>query len=583
MCGIIGHCNFRGERLSRSLFLEALELMNHRGPDGEGLLEKDGQLIGHVRLSIIDLDGGAQPIERDNHIITFNGEIYNYRELRIRLEKLGVKFTTHSDTEVILAGYLHFGSKFFQSLVGMYAFAIHHPDGSVLLHRDQTGQKPLYYFKDSNRLIYSSVLGSLIHIVGKQNLNVDAILLYFYLSYIPSPYCIYENINKLAAGELITIDASGCLSSAVISTIGNQQCTIEDIIKHSTVSDTPIGLSLSAGIDSSVILNSVHPRISKAYTVKSRGLNNNNDEWRYALRFAKGLKVDHQLISSNELNLDSINRIQNKMDEPFGDSSILMADLVAKQAKIDGIKVILTGDGADEFFSGYRKHRALYFMSLIYRMPRLVRMIVSLLMPNKKMRKILSLSENLSEAYIMSLNMGIENSYLKDEAIKIISKEWDIFNSSFIDCLRYDRAIVLEGDMMVKSDRIYMQHGIESRPVFALNIMHEYINKFSVGELISHCEMKLPLKKFASDLPKYILNRKKTGFESPLDKISLEEMNKEIRDLIENALTSSKISNHQLLMNCFYMGIASSSAREKYIVYALSIWIKNNLDQIKWS
>lgn len=582
MCGIIGHCNFRGERLSRSIFLEALELMNHRGPDGEGLLEKDGQLIGHVRLSIIDLDGGAQPIERDNHIITFNGEIYNYRELRIRLEKLGVKFVTHSDTEVILAGYLHFGSKFFQGLVGMYAFAIHHPDGSVLLHRDQTGQKPLYYFKDSSRLIYSSVLGSLIHIVGKQNLNVDAILLYFYLSYIPSPFCIYENIKKLAAGELITIDASGRLSSTVINTIGNQQCTIEDIIKHSTVSDTPIGLSLSAGIDSSVILNSIHPKISKAYTVKSRGLNNNNDEWRYALRFTKELKVDHQLISSNELNLDSIKRIQNKMDEPFGDSSILMADLVAKQAKIDGIKVILTGDGADEFFSGYRKHRALYFMSLIYRMPRLVRMTVTLLMPNKKMRKILSLSENLSEAYIMSLNMGIENSYLKDEAIKIISKEWDIFNSSFIDCLRYDRAIVLEGDMMVKSDRIYMQHGIESRPVFSLNIMHEYINKFSVGELISYREMKLPLKKFASDLPKYILNRRKSGFESPLDKISLEEMNKEIRDFLK-VLTSSKISNHQLIMNCFYMGIESSSALEKYIVYALSIWIKNNKDQIKWS
>jgi hypothetical protein len=113
--------------------------------------------------------------------------------------------------------------------------------------------------------------------------------------------------------------------------------------------------------------------------------------------------------------------------------------------------------------------------------------------------------------------------------------------------------------------------------------MQEYINKFSVGELISYREMKLPLKKFASDLPKYILNRKKTGFESPLDKISPEEMNKEIRGLIEKVLTSSKISNYELIMNCFYMGLASSSAREKYIVYALSIWIKNNKDQIKWS
>ena len=181
----------------------------------------------------------------------------------------------------------------------------------------------------------------------------------------------------------------------------------------------------------------------------------------------------------------------------------------------------------------------------------------------------------------MSLNMGIEDSDLKNYATKVISTEWQIFNTSFMDCLRYDRKIVLEGDMMVKSDRIYMQHGIESRPVFAINIMPEFIQKFKLSELISFRKMKLPLIRIADELPKFILNRRKTGFESPLEKIPMEAMNQEIQYAINNILPHLTVSNLQLITNCFYKGLESSSARETYVVYVISLWLKINSNQLE--
>lgn len=583
MCGIIGYKTFESYKLEKDQFMVALKKMSHRGPDGFGLLEKNDQLIGHVRLSIIDLEGGAQPMARDNHIITFNGEIYNFLELRASLIKEGVSFETNSDTEVILKGYLRWGSTFFQRLVGMFAFAIHHPDGSILLHRDQTGQKPLYYFKDTKCLVYSSVLSSLIHLVGPQYLNSDSILLYLFLSYIPSPYCIYDGIKKVAPGELIRIDSSGRLSSSKIETSVSHKTTIDDIIKYSTISDTPIGLSLSAGIDSSIILKSIHDKLSIAYTVKSDGWNNTNDEWKLAAKFAGSLKVKHNLISVDGLDVATINRIYERMDEPFGDSSILMADLVASKARSDGIKVILTGDGADEFFTGYRKHRALYYFSKFFKIPAFFRRLIIPFIPIRKVRKILKYSNTLGGAYVMLLNMGLENQKLYKHVSTILANVFDFKGNSLVDCISNDRKMVLEGDMMVKSDRIFMQHGVESRPVFALNIMPELMQKFKINQLISLRRMKKPLRKHSINLPKYILNKKKTGFESPLHMLSMDLIDIEIRHAHTEFISRLNVSHKGLISDSIDLSLISSNIRDKYVAYVFSIWLKLNSNNIKWN
>ena len=150
-----------------------------------------------------------------------------------------------------------------------------------------------------------------------------------------------------------------------------------------------------------------------------------------------------------------------------------------------------------------------------------------------------------------------------------------------MDCLLLDRSIVLEGDMMVKSDQIYMQHGVESRPVFALNIMPELVKNLKISDLISLRKMKLPLLKIADKLPEYILSRGKSGFESPLDLISMNEMNREIQDFMDNFLPRLSVSNNQLITKCFLDGLSSSSARETYIVYVLAIWLKINSNRVK--
>jgi asparagine synthase (glutamine-hydrolysing) len=582
MCGIIGYKSFNGTILNKGQFIEALDKMNYRGPDGQEIVEKKGQLIGHVRLSIIDLKGGSQPMEIDDHLISFNGEIYNFKELRHSLCKEGVVFRTNSDTEVILAGYLKRGYSFFRNLVGMFAFAIHHPDGTILLHRDQTGQKPLYYYKDNNRLAYSTTLSSIVHLLGPQNLSFDAIILYLYLSYIPSPFCIFENIKKVNPGWVVRIDKHGVYNSWKINTNGNDKTSIDDIIKYSTVSDIPIALSLSAGIDSSLILKSIYDKLDIAYTVKNKGWNNNNNEWKYASRFTKSLNVKHSIIAVNELNIKTISRIHDKMDEPFGDSSILMADLVAAKAKRDGIKVVLTGDGADEFFTGYRKHRALFYFSYLFKTPKIFQKIILPFIPNGKMRKILKQSKNLDEAYMMTLNMGVENFVLKEIATKILSCEFNIKENSLMDCILNDRQIVLEGDMMVKSDRIYMQHGVESRPVFALNIMHEKVENLKINDLISFSKMKIPLKKHLTHLPDYITKRSKTGFESPLEKLPVDKLNAEIQLLLDKYLLLLNAEQKKIIVDVFKSVLKSSSIREKYVAFIFTLWLKINSKQIKW-
>jgi asparagine synthase (glutamine-hydrolysing) len=594
MCGIVG---FTGQR-NESLLHGMLDALKHRGPDGEGLYHcPENQVnLGHRRLSIVDISGGRQPMwSKDNSVgIIFNGEIYNHKELRIQLEKLGYQFNTdHSDTEVLIYGYKEWGLEVLKKLNGMYSFCIYDKKTKKLfLARDRFGKKPLYYTLFGKNIIFASELKSLsLHPLVSTEIDPVGLNKYFAYGFIPAPYSLYKNVKKLPAGHLMVFDLKtsensiNCywkfeikpdfdlLKRPEEDIASELRALLSDAVNIRMLADVPVGIFLSGGIDSSAILacasiKNINDRI-KTFSI---GFNEKTfDESLSAKKISEFFKADH---SSKMLDVNNVkdfaNEVLDKLDEPMGDSSILPTYLLSKFAK-KSVTVALSGDGGDELFAGYAPFRALKIASFYSKFtPKFLRNFIF-----EKVKKIpvsesyLSLDFKLKRALqgleypaaiwnpvwlsplvpeeisaLMRVSVSVEDVY--GDAIEA----WDnCYSKNILDrSMEFYTKFYLQDNVLTKVDRASMMNGLEVRSPFLDNNVVDFVLKMPASLKYKRGISKYILKKSMEGLlPNEVLYRQKKGFGIPLTSWLKSWPLKEIQTYnFDNLFVKKKYEEHKL-------------------------------------
>ncbi|HDS08835.1 MAG TPA: asparagine synthase (glutamine-hydrolyzing) [Firmicutes bacterium] len=370
MCGILGIVNYKSG--DRARFSRSLDLLQHRGPDDSGTLEFPEILLGHRRLSVIDLDSGRQPISSEDgrfHII-FNGEIYNFKEIKKNLEECSYAFRTRSDTEVLLYGYIEYKEKILTRLNGMFSFAVwDDKDKELFLARDSLGQKPLFYAETGDgRFIFSSELNPMINLIPSLNeLDMNAMFLYLCFQSVPAPYSIFKKVRRLVPGYYLKFrNRNSELSEYFRFNSFNEKverefselkggfwAVAEESVKRSLVADVPVGVFLSGGIDSTVITAALHRLGHEKIRTFSVGFKKAvNNEFEFSRMVSKKFRTEHTEILLEPLSMDVINNLVLHFGEPYADTSAIPTYYISNAVKNE-IKVVLGGDGGDEMFAGY--------------------------------------------------------------------------------------------------------------------------------------------------------------------------------------------------------------------------------------
>lgn len=377
MCGVAGIFHLETAKPVDPARLQLMtDAIAHRGPDGEGHWFAPGIGLGHRRLAIIDLAGGAQPMLSADQaqVISFNGEIYNFREVRSELEQRGHQFSTHSDTEVILAAYRQWGVECLSRLNGMFVFAIYDQrTRQLFLARDRLGVKPLYYasLSDGSIIFASELKALLVHPLLRRTPDPRAVDDYLAFGYVPDHRCFVKGVNKLAAGHFLLLEQGRTMpaqqqywdvdySKRVKGSVEDLQAELMHLMQEAVglrmISDVPLGAFLSGGVDSSTVVALMAERSKQAVNSCSIGFAEAAlDESAYAKRIAEKFATNHRarIVSPDDMAI--IDRVADQFDEPFADASMLPTYRVCELAR-ETVTVALSGDGADEALAGYRRH-----------------------------------------------------------------------------------------------------------------------------------------------------------------------------------------------------------------------------------
>jgi asparagine synthase (glutamine-hydrolysing) len=546
---------------------DLITLMNnkiiHRGPDDFGhyndIVDGKNIALGMRRLSIIDIDNGKQPIISDdgNLILVFNGEIYNYLTLKNELElNYQVEFITSSDTEVILKMYEIYGHESFSKLDGMFAFSILDKNrNKIFIARDYFGEKPLYYTKRDNKIIWSSELKSIVNVFeDKKKIDKNALSLYFQLTYIPAPYTIYKEVKKLLPNHYLEIDIKTLdVSENIISkpkpkiiskiNFNDAKKITHDLVMKSvesrSISDVPIGTFLSGGVDSSIVSYCLSQNVENRINTFSIGFDKKKfDETEKSRVVAKLINSKHHEFIIGEKSLYSdLDKILNNFDEPFADSSALPTYLVSKKTS-NHVKVALTGDGGDEVFGGYNKYyinniNNIYTNVVPEKAHKLLQNTSSFFLRSKdddrgikfKIRKTLDSIDYNNNFYWNMISLGFKESEVNKILINSSEGTFDYYKNnigliksdSLSDLRNIDKHISLEGDMLVKVDRTSMLSSLECRAPFLNKKLWDFTNTLPEKYLINRTSKKYILKESFKDVfPSNFLEKTKKGFGVPV-------------------------------------------------------------------
>jgi asparagine synthase (glutamine-hydrolysing) len=541
MCGILGIQSSR--LLDRKLFNKSLDLMTHRGPDSGDVYENSNSMLGHRRLKIIDLSESAnQPMSsKDNlYTIVFNGEIYNYQKIAQELKKLGYKFKTNGDTEVLLNGFDAWGENLLDKINGMFAFAIlNNKTGKIFIARDRLGIKPLYYYINNDTFIFASEINSIVSLLdNKLSIDYTSIVDFFTYLYVPETKTIYNNIKKLLPGncanfhnnkftirEYWNVNHNIDSKLSVDDSMEKLDFLINDSVKMRLVSDVPVGSFLSGGIDSSLVsyyASKNHKNIKTFYA--DFGNQYTND-----IEIAKYLKTNHIRRSVRDSKVNAFDLMKTYGDLHYDTSTLPfyhIADVASKE-----VTVCLSGDGGDELFYGYNWYNS-YAESSKYNF---IKSIYSFIDPkqllmNKQFQRGFKFKKycisNDLERYVY-LRGGYTKSYLNQilpESIKekipkdydhywLYRKYWDLKNVNQKSRLQYiDLKNFMVNDILLKVDMMSMLHSLEVRVPFLDHRIVELTHSLDEN-LINNKENKFLLKKiFQQKFPKNLLEKKKIGF-----------------------------------------------------------------------
>ena len=595
MCGITGIYAFNELGKYHMINLSsATTCLERRGPDFGKSVIQDRVGLGHRRLSIIDTSAdGNQPMRDGSgrYTIVFNGEIYNYRELRAQLEAKQVVFHSSSDTEVLLQLYIHEGAACLQKLNGFFAFAIHDQETDKLfVARDRIGIKPLLYYLDEDKFIFASEMKSILAYGISKALDYTSLYQYLQLNYIPAPHTILKDVKKLMPGHCMEI-AKASEERVKIEqyyqipydekklnpenlTYEQLQQRLSEVLEKSVqrrlVADVPLGAFLSGGIDSSVITALASRHVDKLNTF-SIGYQDEPffDETQYARLVADKFNTEHTVFSLTTRNLyDHLFEVLDYIDEPFADSSALPVYILSKETKRKAT-VALSGDGADEIFSGYNKHAAAFRVMQAGVGIEAVKSLLPVwkLLPKSrnnplgnKIRQLQRFAEGASLSpkdrywrwatlaspeqaarWLSSSTLeklSFENAEARENEILKFFSTTEVFN----EVLYTDAHLVLTNDMLTKVDLMSMAQGLEVRVPF---LDHEVV-EFAF-QLPDHAKINGQMKKrilqdaFRNVLPPQLYKRPKHGFEVPL----LKWFRNELKDMITNDLLDKSFIEEQ--------------------------------------
>lgn len=586
MCGIIGISSSKPFENKEVLTKGSKELY-HRGPDDYGEVWMENNCIGfaHRRLSIIDRSNkGHQPMidENTQNTIVFNGEIYNFKEIRSTLQHMGRKFISNSDTEVILKAYNEWGIDCISRFNGMFAFSIFDKkQQKIFLARDRSGEKPLYYYDDTVTFRFASELkGILADPIVSRNLDFDSFDCYLKMGYAPGKMSMLKNFNKLPPGHVLEFDLNKRISriwryweppqfeynNNPINLESTLESLLESSVRRQLVSDVPIGVLLSGGIDSSLITAFASKEISKLKTFTINFLGSGKfDESKHARLIANHFNTDHIELDAKPPSIDLLQKLANQFDEPIVDSSMIPTFLVSELVS-QHCTVVLGGDGGDELFGGYEHHSRLLFIEKY-----------SKLLP-KNFLKLLAIS---AESYLsvgfkgrnwlQALGTDLENDlpimatyFDKTSRSKLLSRK--LSNMSFVSekiiknrvpiekdltqrVTRMDFNNFLPEDVLTKLDRSSMLNSLEMRcPFLDYHILDFAFRKVPSSQKVTLKNKKILLKSLARKiLPTNFDYNRKQGFSAPM-KIWLEKGI--FRDFLnETLLDNSCIFNNKYILS----------------------------------
>ena len=555
MCRIAGVFSKTKINLS-STVTNMCTAMKNGGPDDFGIYvdENIPLALGHRRLSIIDLsNAGHQPMLSidSSLVLTYNGEIYNYLEIRDDLEKIGYSFKTNTDTEVIINAYLEWGSNSFEKFRGMYAFVIFDKKTQkLILVRDHAGIKPLYFYKTEDAFIFSSEIRGIKTISKDLKTNVDWPVLFLAFGFIPEPYTTLENVYQLPKGKFIEFDlqkhtlveksinkSTNYRKEIFDETIAKERiknCLYESVECH-LISDAPVGLFVCGGVDSS-ILTLIASNIKNQNIINTLSIQFDEEKYsekKYQDIIVQQTNVNHKpfTISKEDL-ISSLPDIFEAMDQPSIDA--INSYFICKKAKEIGLKVVISGVGADEYFGGYQSFLIYSKMRFYKFIPKIIFSIFEL-SPIKKFKRISYLyrkdliGEYLFFRGIFSINeiSKITNTRKKDVK-EILEKIINLENPKD----SFDRAQIIETELYMQNqllrdlDCMSMWHGVEARVPFLDYNLIETIKKVDSKIKLKYSQKKyLLLETFKDILPIEIINRKKMGFTFPFE-IWLKDLNK---------------------------------------------------------
>lgn len=589
MCGICGIYHFDGQRIDKALLQRMNNTLIHRGPDGEGYFIKSNIGLGHRRLSIIDLESGKQPMGNEDGSVqvVFNGEIYNFLELKKDLEAKGYRFRTRSDTETIVYGYEEWGEDFVQKLRGMFAIALWDSrNQKLLLIRDRIGKKPVYYYLGRDRILFASEIKALLmdKSIPKE---IDPIALDSYLSfgYVPSPLSIFKAIRKLPPAHMavcrpghFSVRQYWHLDMGNEGSAKPEEEVLEDLrarfdeaVQLRLTSDVPLGAFLSGGVDSSAVVASMAGLIGKE-PVKTATIGFSEkrfDEMEYARIVAGQYQTDHTEFVVNPDALEVLKNIVWHLDEPFADASAIPTYYVSKMAR-QKVTVALSGDGGDEIFAGYINR---YYMnrlegSIRKKLPSFFRKKILgplgeiyprvdyLPRPFRLKRFLSNLSHTFEQAYFRDMSFY----FLPEMKKKLYRPEFQTAVKDFDACdilgdhfrvnqnsdsttrVQYvDIKTYLPEDILVKVDRMSMAHSLEVRAPLLDHKLIEYVGFLPSNLKLKGKESKYIFKKMLEGrLPQNILYRKKQGFSIPL----ASWLRGQMKDFAEETLFMNEAGSH---------------------------------------
>lgn len=596
MCGIAG---FIGKDKDKKKILKNMcDRIKHRGPDAQGYYVKGDVALGQRRLSIIDIEGGKQPMfsKDEKLVVVFNGEIYNYQELKSELSDY--PFQTNSDTEVLLYGYKEWGSELPKHLRGMFAFALYDiEDKTLFCARDPFGIKPFYYYQNDGDFMFASEIKAFLdHPKFKKEFNETILAPYLSFSFTPTTETFFKGVKRLDAGYSLTYkDGEMSLNryfelnfdikkEDYDKTVDNISKVMTDSVNHHMISDVEVGSFLSSGIDSSYIVSLAKP--DKTYTV---GYDiPRYDETNYAKDLTEklGIRNINKKITKEEY-MQILPKIMYHMEEPASDPAVVALYFVANIASKD-VKVVLSGEGADEFFGGYNYYREEVDCAFYNKIPFFIRHGISKffsLFPSVRgINFLVRRGEKLEDSYI-----GVNKIWSEKEARKILKNKpvlknkditkpiYDEFKdkSNIVKMQAIDINFWLMKDILQKADRMTMANSLEGRVPFVDTEVFKVASSLPIEYKVTKENTKVALRDAAKKvIPNEAYKKKKLGFPVPIrDWIKEDDVYKEVKREL-NSKVAKKFFNTEILLKMLdeHKNGKKDNYRKVWTVYSFLKW-----------